>query len=345
MADTHDNAKQSSLLWRILKWLRLPLVAFIFFFIFRRIDFQELKSSITGIAWWTIPLVIGVNTFAVFLQGVRIWVLIRAFSNSISLLKALKYHFVSAFYSLILPSSIAQDVVRAVLFTRHIDYSIAWSATWVFKLTFVCTWVLFSAIGLVFLEEDVISVQVKQIILIAMGVTLISVFLSFNKRITAPIRGLLTGKIPKKVQNAAENIRQGVFNYRNRKRYLVAGMGITLFLQLNLVLGSGVILYGTTGKWYLIELFALIPIIDIITIIIPLTPQSIGVREALFAVMFERAGLTKEEAALFILVNVFSYTSKLFGGIPALYDIIVRPSDSIAGREVLTRAKESSSHP
>ena len=68
------------------------------------------------------------------IQGIRWWVLLKAFVPKLRMGEALLYHFRGAFYSIVLPSGAAQDILRAAMISRNIDYAIAWGATWLCKI-------------------------------------------------------------------------------------------------------------------------------------------------------------------------------------------------------------------
>lgn len=93
---------------------------------------------------------------------------------------------------------------------------------------------------------------------------------------------------------------------------------------------------GITGSFFPKECFAYIPLIEIISMAQPLTPNGMGVREALSAMMFKHLELSSEQLGVYILICNLIILMKLVGAIPILCEIILRfkckkSQDSTAG--------------
>lgn len=80
---------------------------------------------------------------------------------------------------------------------------------------------------------------------------------------------------------------------------------------------------GITGSFLPKECFAYIPLIEIISMAQPLTPNGMGVREALFAMMFKHLKLSSEQLGVYILIANLSILMKLVGAIPILCEMIL----------------------
>lgn len=82
---------------------------------------------------------------------------------------------------------------------------------------------------------------------------------------------------------------------------------------------------GITGSFFINECFAYIPLIEIISMAQPLTPNGMGVREALAAIMFKHLQLSSEQLGIYILVGNMAILLKLVGAIPIIYEMIFKP--------------------
>lgn len=291
-----------------------------------RIDLRELSGTVRTTAWWTVPVLVGAVLTAMMLQGVRWWMLLRAFTPSLSLTKALKCHFSSLFYSIALPTTAAQDVVRSFMITSHVPYQTAWGATWVARILGLGALALLSIYGFATIDRSVlppgfsISLAVSFMILLALGV------FSFSKRLTRPLRLLLERLTPGRALNVVGEIREGIYRYRGRKWVLVIVSLLTLLTQLILVGAPAVILLGITDRLLLAECFAFLPLIEIVCLSVPLTPNGLGVKEALLAIMFAHLGLNAEQLGVYILLGFLSIMVKLVGAIPVAIDLMRRRS-------------------
>ncbi len=293
-----------------------------FVWIFRRIDFAGFEHAYNNVAWWTIYWVL-ISSFAViFLNGVRWWILLRKFAPTLTFSQALKTHFVSAYYSVILPTSFAQDATRIFITSKHVDYSIVWSAAWIYKLIYFLTWTIISIYGILSLNKEQLPNRAYLVIFLLIIALFLLVILSFSKKSTKPIRSVLEKFLPKKIMSIFENIRQGIYNYRNNKTDLLLSIILTLLIQMIFIFGTIFVLYGITGNLYIFECFAYLPVIDILCMLIPLTPNSIGIRDLFFAFMFNKLGISNEELGIFITFGLIGYILKLTGGIPVFVDML-----------------------
>jgi hypothetical protein len=69
---------------------------------------------------------------------------------------------------------------------------------------------------------------------------------------------------------------------------------------------------------------AFIPLIEIACVALPITPNGIGIREPLSALMFKQMGLSVEQLGIYIAMYYFAFSLKLVGGLPLLCDLIKR---------------------
>jgi len=295
----------------------VPLV-----WIFWRLDFSRLREYIPLVAWWTIPALCGFILFSTFLQAVRWWIVLRSLVPELTFMRTLSYHLIGVFYSIVLPTSASADVVKTVLLSRNIDYSITWGATVLCRMMGFFTLVMFSMYGLLTIDRSFLPQGFWVTLGIVSVLMLVLLALSFSKRFTAPLRPVVVKIIPNKVLSIVENLRQGIYLYRSKTGMLFSLFLVTVFLQVTLILLGCVTLYGVAGKFMLAEYFAFIPIIEVVANAGP-TPNGIGVREALTVVFFRYMNISNEQLGIYIFITVFcAITLRLVGGIPLLHGII-----------------------
>jgi uncharacterized membrane protein YbhN (UPF0104 family) len=113
-------------------------------------------------------------------------------------------------------------------------------------------------------------------------------------------------------------IREGIYQFRNKKAWLLLSCSATVIAQMLLLGAVSILLFSITGNFFLFEVIAFIPIIEMVSMAQPFTPGGIGVREALIAIMFKQLHLSDENLATFIILSNLTIFLKLLGVIPVL---------------------------
>jgi uncharacterized protein (TIRG00374 family) len=255
-----------------------------------------------------------------FLQGIRWWVLLRAFLPELAIAEVLSCHFRGIYYGIFLPTSAAQDVVRSVLLSRTADFGVAWGATWLTRITGLVMMMLLSMGGLLFIDRDSSPTGLAAAMFASGVLILILGIMSFSKRSTRFLRMLSRRLLPGKIVDTMEHIREGVYRYRDKRGSLAVTMALTLVTQVLFVVNAILMIRGITGRWFIAECFIYIPLIEIVCLSVPLTPNGIGIRDGLSALMFHQMGLPPEQLGTYILLGLATILLKLTGGVPVLYD-------------------------
>ncbi|NLL12149.1 MAG: flippase-like domain-containing protein [Fibrobacter sp.] len=306
----------------ILKIIRIVAVVLPFIWILSKIEFSKLIAAFNAIQGWTIPLTLSVILITMFLQGLRWWLLLRAFDQDLSFTQTISYHFKSLFYSLVLPTSAAQEVVRTLLIVKKTGSSVSWSTAWICKITGLVVSFAFSIYGLILLSDSAVSATLVKAALILFIAICILVIFSFSKKLTKPFRNLASKAIPSRYLSKVENLREAIYQFRYRKKCVLLTIFITTIIQFLLISVSAMIIKGITGSFFPKECFAYIPLIEIISMAQPLTPNGMGVREALSAMMFKHLGLSSEQLGVYILICNLLILMKLAGAVPILWEMI-----------------------
>jgi uncharacterized protein (TIRG00374 family) len=308
------------------------LIVSVLVILFRNLNIAALVNGFSIIQWWTVVLSLACSLVGLFFQGVRWWVLIRAFSKSLSFLRSISVHLSSVFYSLVLPNSTIQEVIRTVSITKETGNVIGWSAAWVNKIIGVVVAFGISGTGLLISPAIKIPAIVNQIVFFLFFFMSIALVLSFSKKISRPIRKILSKFFPS--LSWFEKFREGIYQFRNRKKMLLLSLLVTMATQLFMLGGVSFLLFGITGKAYFAEVMAFIPLIEMVSMAQPFTPGGIGIREALVAVMFQHLGLSNEQLAIYVITSNIQILLKLVGILPILHGTIKKKRlDSFAQKE------------
>jgi uncharacterized protein (TIRG00374 family) len=304
-------------------WLKYLFALIPLVWVFSTINLHGMMNALIKTSWWALPLVSSAVLISMFLQGIRWWMLIKAFIPDISFKRVMNHHFSALFYSLVLPTNAAQDVVRSVLLSKENDYAVAWGATWMTRILGLLVLALFSLVGIIFIDRNALphSVFVSFIITIVLVIALC--FLSFSKQFTSKIRSFIRKRFPSsKMLDTLENVRNGIYMFRHKKKDVLMVLGLTIIVQLVLVGNTCLIIKGLSGHFYVMECLAYIPLIEILCMSIPLTPNGLGVREVLLKLMFSKIGLSDEQLGVYITLGFMGIILKLVGGIPVAYNLL-----------------------
>jgi uncharacterized protein (TIRG00374 family) len=259
---------------------------------------------------------------SMLLQGLRWWMLLKAFIPHIKFSRVINVHFIGIFYSIILPTNAAHEVVRAVLLSKDNDYGITWGSTVVSRILGLLVLAILSLYGIFLVSKGALPHGFYVSVLSIFIVLAILFYLSFSKKMTSPIRSIFTKILPAKLQKIIEDIRQGIYLYRDKKAGLFSVFLLTVFIQILLVGITSLIIAGITGRFFLAECLAYVPLIEILSMSIPLTPSGLGVREFLTKLMFNHIGISNEQLGVYIVICFMAILLKLVGVIPVLSGFI-----------------------
>jgi uncharacterized protein (TIRG00374 family) len=321
------NKKMLKAVWNI---IRFPAIIFILYMIFRKVSIETLIKNFSLIQWFPISLFLLCAVLGLLFQGIRWWLLIYAFTKELRFVRSMSIHLSSVFYSLVLPNSTVQEIVRTVYASKTTGYVVGWSSAWICKIMGLIVSFSLSAIGLLLLPKIKLPLNAIHIVLALYLLICIALVLSFTKKLTRPIRKFIATRFPSFSLTWFENLREGIYCYRNKKKYLVFSLFVTILAQIALLSSVSILLFAITGQPYIIEVLAFIPLIEMISMAQPFTPGGIGVREALVAIMFKQLHLSTEQLATYVIVSNLSIFVKFLGAIPILWGMIKKNRNKTA---------------
>jgi len=302
--------------------LRVLIAVIPIIWIFYSVNWSRMLHALHSIAWWTAPLLFITIIISMAMQGLRWWMLMLPFKPGLSFAKTMRAHVLGLYYSIILPTSAAQDAVRAGILSKHTDYSLTWASTWVSRLLGLLTLAFLSVYGLFGIKPSMLPPYFFESMILAFVLLIVLMALSFSKRFTSPLRNIFGKFLPRALLKIVENIRQSVYLYRGKPGNLFLVFWITLIIQIIIVVGASIVIMGISGRFFFFESVLYLPIIEVLCMSIPLTPNGIGIREAMLALLFKQLGLSTEQLAIYIVLGYCSISLKLLGGLPLLFDAL-----------------------
>ena len=277
-------------------------------------------SILPKVAWWTVPLVFAGTLTSMTVQGTRWWLLLSAFTDEIPFLRAFLTISCLFITRRSFPPSAGQEVLRTLFVLKKTGAAVGWGAAWICKITALMLSLFFSLYGLASLSKSslhqglVIGISCFCVLIVLIGVV------SFSKSLTTPMRRLAASMIPAKILAVVENIREGVYQYRNKKKEMILTLILTLLIQLILVFNASIIIMGITGRIFFWKCLAFMPIIEIASMSVPFTPNGMGIRETLIALMFKHIGLSKEQLGIYVIIALSANLLRLVGAIPIFFN-------------------------
>jgi len=155
------------------------------------------------------------------------------------------------------------------------------------------------------------------------------VLVSFSKRFTRGLRWVVERHLPHRMTAWLMGVREAVYRYRNQRRSVLLALGVTVAVQLLGVAGGAIILAGVTGHAYAAECLFFVPATEFVAVSIPLTPNGMGLREAMYALFFHYLGLSSEQLGVFVVIALLAVLLRLVGGAFVVAD---RPLHMAAGQ-------------
>jgi len=313
---------QSILKKNALRFLRLALAAAPLVWIYSRTDVGALRGILSSVSVPIMAAITAIFFVTILMQGVKWWVLIRRFVPELKLGRAVSVHLESTFYAIALPSGAAQDVVKSVMLSKSHAPSVVWASSWLGRLIGLFAMLVYSVFGVLYLKPDILPAGFRASLITAIAVITVLSAASFSKRVTRPIRAAAAKLLSKKIMAKIEKLRDGIYAFRYERGTLAQTFFISFALHFLMFFNASLVVYAVSGKFYLIECLAFVPLVELMAISFPLTPGGIGIREALMALLFTYIGLSGGQIASYVTINLFLYTVRIFCGIPLLYRVI-----------------------
>jgi uncharacterized protein (TIRG00374 family) len=284
--------------------------------IFSKINITNFSLLFSSISATIIIALFSISLTAQLVQSLRIWLLTNLYIPEIRFRDALSSQMISGLYAIVLPGS-SQDIVRGALLTKKENYSYVWAATILGKSIGSFGLLFFALTGALILGRDSLSKNIYLLLTILTFFIVFISFLLFSKRFTRPLRKITSKIVPVKTMSFLMNIREAIYTYRHNKVALVVFVFLSLFMQLLVIVLSSTIFLAISGHYYFIESLLYIPIIELMSGLIAITPQGMGVREVQLIVLFDHLKLSKEQLGFYVLVLYsVSIIVRLLGIIP-----------------------------
>ncbi|MCJ7679695.1 MAG: flippase-like domain-containing protein [Candidatus Aminicenantes bacterium] len=319
MMETNNDAQNSRVkkLRGFLIKLAVSLILILVYIIFiQDISFGDIWRPIQHASLLWLAAALSLHGIGQLISAIRWKILIQAQGDRIPLLFLVQSYLVGMFFNLFLPGRIGGDVVRIWDSSRY-SLSVSKSSAVVVVERLQGILVLFgfalagSLLRLPFAGR-------YPVIWMALGLSLVG-FLVFFLFLLPPAERLLH-RLPEKgwgarVKTPVLAFRNTILHYRTQKPAFIRAMGMSLCLQLNVILYYFFITKALHLTLPIIDFFIFIPIVHFVTLI-PITVNGLGLREMSFGEILKVYGLTAQAGISLGLVDFgFIIIVGLIGGL------------------------------
>jgi len=287
------------------------------------VDYKSVAVELSSVHWAWVLLLFAVVFLHFILQSLRFWFLITPFCDKIKASEFVVLNLKARYYSAILPSSAGLDLSRGLLLRRHLSIAQIIAVSLFFRITGIIMLVLLSVFGFLQLYSHTgingLSVAAITVALMFLGLCAIMV-VSLNEKASDKVLSVIANKLPKKIRDFIITAVKSILLYRNFPKRIVATMIFSFFLHVLFLIFPIAAIFAISGELKIVECLGFIPLIEIISASIPISPNGAGVREGLSILFFDFIGLTPEQAFSYVALSVILYLWMFSGFFVILFE-------------------------
>lgn len=305
------------------KWLlpaKLALAAGLMALTFAVVDWRASVERLADASpGWTLAALV-LTSLAIPVSALRWRLLLDVLAPGLRFAAALRYTWIGAFFSTVLPSTVGGDVARLAL-ARHAGGLAPVAASMVVDRALGLAVLLLLGVASVLASPSLVlgaEVPASAPPLALACLAAVALGLAAGRRTLAAGLGRLPFASSALVRKAAGKVGElatALATYRHSPRALLTGAALSLALNLVIVLFQFATIRAVGGE---IPLAAVLVVAPAVTLIagLPLSVNGIGVSEAAFVVLYGQAGLPAEVALAAALLRRVLITLAAMVGAP-----------------------------
>lgn len=310
--------------------ISLGLIAWIL----RSVDLPQLWATLQGLNVWYLLLS---QLFSFLVNAACVWrwqVLLAGRGVRVGYGRMLRYFLNGLFFGNFLPTTVGGDLMRAYLVSDECGTrSEALASVLVDRFIGLFGVIITGIIGLILVARTGQETALLRYMMVGVGITLVLLAVFLNKSIMKRFRVLLRMPLVNRLEQKAVEFYHSLYVYRTHLREVALALGLSLLVQLAVVLTVFAISRALGSGISIIPFFLYMPVIAAVSML-PVSINGWGLMEGSFIVFFGRAGMSGPEAlSLGFLYHVLAVVVSLSGGV--LWLLIGRgrrPSDECRPR-------------
>ena len=304
--------------YQLLIALKIMIAIILISVIVSRVSLEDVWSYFLSADKWLIA-----GAFLLYFVGfcmiaVRWKLLLWVQGVKVSFVALLKSVTVAVFFNNFLPSTIGGDAVRAYdSWKMGCSKTQSVSIIFIDRLLGIFTLFMFALIALLLSSVELSFIQDAKIwVLAAAALGFLGIYVLFFK--AAVVSRYLQKRdhiAPKFLRKFLRKVFDVFAVYNGKPRVLFAALGLSVLLQLNVILHYYLLALSLGIEIPLQSMFIIIPV-AIAAMMIPVSINAIGVREAIFVAMLAFYGVSNAAALAFAWLSFFLITVRgVLGGI------------------------------
>lgn len=278
--------------------LRFAASAFLLFLLFRQVSMEEIADRYDALMdhWVLLAIAVSLPGIGIVLSACRWKTLLSALGGNISITFLVKGILVGGFFNQLLPSTVGGDVARAWWIRSAFGSSILSLTVVVVDrvvgLVGICVVALIAAS----LRPDIAaSVPVVWTVVLIVGLTFALLFVPAHRKVRGWGHRLFRLPMLQVLYEKATIANQGVQGLRAAKGHLLGALGLSVLLQIEIVILFAVLAMAMGMTISPGELAVVVPLVTLVTLL-PISINGIGLREASLALLGAYFGLTPADA-------------------------------------------------
>ena len=264
-------------------------------------DLWKVRDAMIDAKLGLLLLAFGLNFTGMFFTAYRWRGLLAAQGVNIPLRLLYQSVIVAGFFRQFLPSTIGGDAIRMIDSVRWgTAASVAATALVVDRLTGLVVLIFFAMGALAFSGPIVTNVSAMLVLVFAASAAVLGcVWLIFSPSAGVVRLGkALSDRLPSKVAGLANKIAEATRAYRGNHKALIRALVISLLLQINLVTFYFLIALALGFRIDYHVFYFIVPI-AVFTMMLPISINGIGLREAIWNLLLGAFGITSAAALAF----------------------------------------------
>jgi len=296
-------------------FISVSLVAYLI----TRIGTGEILNIISGVNLYPLIVAFSLCIFGIFVRSLKWRILLGSKKIVVPIKRAFSIYFIGIFFNNLLPSSIGGDVIRAYELSKFCGSKVeSISSIVVERLTGIITLTMIASAAILIGYKDVQKTRTIPIVLSLVGFLGICSFLLFKESAWIKIReiSLIDFMLSRlNLVSKVNRLYEAINAYGKMKNIISLAIGLSLIFQLITPIIHYFVSLALDIDIDIIYFYIFTPIIACI-LLIPLSIQGIGIREAASVFFYTQVGATEAEAiSISIAVYALVLATGLIGGL------------------------------
>jgi glycosyltransferase 2 family protein len=290
-------------------------------FVFTQIDFQRAWQQFQYLSWPFIALMLLYYTGCQYLSCLRWQVVLRSSNHGVPMHQLLSSYFAGMFLNIFLPGALGGDVYRVYRVAKFTqDSEVALVSVFLERFTGLAALSALALMGLPAAFELIKRWDIIILFLACVGALVAAVLMISSPQILKWAEPWLQKFRLDAIAARFAKIQLLLLKFAQHRKALALSMTLSMLLQLIIVYYHYLIAQQLRIPISYLQLLVFIPIIVVVTLL-PISLGGLGLKEGLWIYLFNRIGLTAEQALLLSFsITALSWLLSMPGAIILLLD-------------------------